>query len=90
MKRAIVLAATLIVSPVVVPLCMAQGSASAVGEEDAHAIGVAAYLYFYPLVTMDLTPKQLTNIEPDAQFFFNPAFSRRDAQALGVAVVAIF
>jgi hypothetical protein len=64
MKRAIVLAATLIASPVVVPLCMAQGSAPAVGEEDAHAIGVAAYLSFYPLVTMDLTRKQLTNIEP--------------------------
>jgi carbohydrate-selective porin OprB len=29
-------------------------------------------------------------VQPDAQFFFNPAFSRRDAQALGVAVVAIF
>ena len=41
MKRAIVFAATLIVSPVVVPLCMAQGNAAAVGEEDAHAIGVA-------------------------------------------------
>ena len=64
MKRAIVFAATLIVSLVVVPPCMAQGSAPAVGEEDAHAIGVAAYLYFYPLVTMDLTRKQLTNVEP--------------------------
>ena len=29
-------------------------------------------------------------VQPDAQFFFNPAFSRRDAQALGVTVVAIF
>jgi hypothetical protein len=32
-------------------------------EEDAHAIGVQAYLYFYSLVTMDLTRKQLTNFE---------------------------
>ena len=31
-------------------------------EQDAHAIGVAAYLYFYPLVTMDVTRKQLTNV----------------------------
>ena len=29
-------------------------------------------------------------VQPDAQFFFNPAFSRRDAQALGAEVVAIF
>ena len=33
-----------------------------ISEQDAHSIGVAAYLYFYPLVTMDLTRKQLTNV----------------------------
>src|SRR5215470_18067355 len=32
-------------------------------EQQAHAIGVDAYLYFYSLVTMDLTRKQLTNVE---------------------------
>ena len=31
--------------------------------EQAHAIAVDAYLYFYPLVLMDLTRKQLTNID---------------------------
>ena len=37
---------------------------STVSEQEAHAIGVDAYLYFYPLITMDLTRKQSTNIEP--------------------------
>jgi hypothetical protein len=39
-------------------------AAAQVSEEEAHAIGVEAYLYFYPLVTMDLTRRQLTNVEP--------------------------
>jgi len=29
-------------------------------------------------------------VQPDAQFFFDPPFSRRDAQAIGAQVVAIF
>ena len=37
--------------------------AKSISSEEAHAIGVDAYLYFYPLVTMDITRKQLTNIE---------------------------
>jgi hypothetical protein len=38
------------------------GAAETISEQDAHAIGVAAYLYFYSPVTMDLTRKQLTNV----------------------------
>ena len=34
-----------------------------ISEQDAHAIGVQAYLYLYSFVTMDLTRKQLTNAE---------------------------
>jgi len=37
-------------------------SAETISEQDAHAIGVAAYMYFYSPVTMDLTRKQLTNV----------------------------
>ena len=37
-------------------------AAETISEQDAHAIGVAAYLYFYSPVTMDLTRKQLTNV----------------------------
>jgi hypothetical protein len=36
---------------------------SAITEQAAHALGVSAYLYFYPLITMDVTRKQLTNVE---------------------------
>jgi hypothetical protein len=37
---------------------------SSVTEEEAYAIGVSAYLYFYPAVTMDITRKQFSNVEP--------------------------
>jgi hypothetical protein len=36
---------------------------TSISEQEAHAIGVDAYLYFYPLLTMDITRKQSTNIE---------------------------
>ena len=38
-------------------------SADTITQEEAHAIGVDAYIYFYPLLSMDVTRKQLTNVE---------------------------
>ena len=48
------------------------GSASVLTEDQAHAIGVDAYIYFYSLVTMDITRKQFTNIEPGKEFGKGP------------------
>src|SRR4029077_4473659 len=45
---------------------------SAITEQEAHAIGVDAYLYFYPPVLMDITRKQSTNIEPGKEFGRGP------------------
>jgi hypothetical protein len=46
----------------------AQTAPSAITEAEAHAVGVDAYIYFYPLISMDITRKQSTNIEPGKEF----------------------
>src|ERR1700747_2032309 len=51
---------------------MAQSASSAITEEAARAIAVDAYVYFYPLLTMDVTRKQFTNIEPGKEFGKGP------------------
>jgi hypothetical protein len=48
------------------------GAQTAVTEQEAHTIGVDAYLYFYPLVIMDLTRKQSTNVEAGKEFGRGP------------------
>ena len=58
------LAATLGLLLILTLAPIAKAEAASITEEEAHAIGVDAYLYFYPLVTMDLTRLQFTNIEP--------------------------
>jgi hypothetical protein len=37
-------------------------------EAEAQDIAIDAYLYFYPLVSMDITRKQFTNVEPGKVF----------------------
>src|SRR6516162_4505572 len=46
---------------------------TALSEQEAHAIGVAAYLYFYPLVSMEITRKVATNVEAGKIPGFGPA-----------------
>ena len=44
----------------------------AVTEQQAHAIGVDAYVYFYSLVTMDISRRQFTNVEPGKELGRGP------------------
>jgi hypothetical protein len=71
-ESTIVLTLGLLVATALVPAAMAQGGPPPITEQEAHAIGVDAYLYLYPLVTMDLTRKQSTNIEPGKEFGKGP------------------
>jgi hypothetical protein len=50
----------------------AVAAQTAITEQEAHAIGVDAYLYFYPLLLMDITRKQSTNIEPGKEIAKGP------------------
>ena len=63
-KQKVALGLGLLVCLALAPAAVAQNVQPTVTEAEAHAIGVDAYVYFYPLVTMDITRKQLTNIEP--------------------------
>jgi hypothetical protein len=53
-------------------LAMPRGAHAGITEEEARAVVVDAYLYLYPLVTMELTRKQSTNIEPGKEFGKGP------------------
>ena len=46
--------------------------AAPITKEAAHAIGMDAYVYFYSLLSMDVTRKQLTNIEAGKEFGKGP------------------
>lgn len=67
----------------------ATAQTAQLSEQEALAIATDAYVYFYPLVTMDVTRKQLTNMEPGkgiggpANTFANiPEFPAADMKAV--------
>src|SRR5215469_16740948 len=70
MKR-VTIALALLFSLLGVSAAPRSAQAEITGEE-ADAIAVDAYLYLYPLVIMDVTRKQSTNIEPGKEFGKGP------------------
>jgi hypothetical protein len=66
------LSAALAVGAVMGPSISADAQNAPISEQEAHAIGVDAYLYFYSPVTMDLTRRQMTNAPADKGFGSGP------------------
>src|SRR6201987_4994683 len=62
---------SLCLSAVATPAALAQ-TAPAITEQEAHAIAVDAYVYFYSLMSMDITRQQSTNVEPGKGDFKGP------------------
>src|SRR6266516_2304140 len=73
MKRnAIALSLGLLLGPALAQEAIAQGAMPAITEAEAHAIAVDAYIYFYPLLSMDISRKTFTNVEPGKEFGKGP------------------
>ena len=72
------LSLTFVSAPISTGTAKAQQS---VTEQEAHAIGVNAYLYFYPLLSMDITRRQTTNVEAGKEMLKGPMNTFSNAPA---------
>jgi hypothetical protein len=75
-RTALVLVTICLASALWAAPAVAQASATSstptLTDEQAHAIAVDAYLYFYPLISVDITRKRSTNVEPGKAFGKGP------------------
>lgn len=71
MKRTRLIALGCIMALFALPQIQAHAQ-DKIGAAEAHAIAVDAYVYFYPLVSMDITRLQSTNVEPGKEFGKGP------------------
>ena len=64
---------------------LAPSAAQSISAREAQAIAVDAYIYFYPLVTMDVTRKQLINSNPKTAGIGGPPNTFDNIQAFPAA-----
>src|SRR5438874_13531696 len=71
-RRILKLTLCLCLGAMAAPAALAQGTAPAITEQEAHAIAVDAYVYFYSIMSMDISRKQFTNVEQGKDSFKGP------------------
>ncbi len=71
MKRTRLIALGCITALLALPQVLAHAQ-DKISAAEARAIAVDAYIYFYPLVSMDITRLQSTNVEPGKEFAKGP------------------
>ncbi|QIP09602.1 DUF1254 domain-containing protein [Bradyrhizobium symbiodeficiens] len=65
-------ACTTIAGALIVIAGLGNARAQSLTPEEAQSIATDAYIYFYSLISMDITRKQSTNIEPGKEFAKGP------------------